>query len=66
MPTSARLSAALLLSAAITLPACQMFETSTPKPPRKMDERLPPKVATREAAKSGSTSLSLSSAQGSP
>jgi hypothetical protein len=52
----------MLLCAAIALPACQLTEPVTPKP--KMDEVPPPKVATREAAKTGKTTLGLSSAQG--
>jgi hypothetical protein len=51
-----------LLCAAIALPACQLSEPARPK--RKMDEIPPAKVATREAAKTGRTTLGLTSAQG--
>lgn len=57
-----RLRTALLLCAAIALPACQLTEPTRPK--RKMDEIPPPKVATREAGKTGKPTLGLSSAQG--
>ena len=62
MPTLPSLRAALLLSAAFALPACQLTEPARPK--RKMDESLPPKVATKEAAQTGKTALVLTSVQG--
>jgi hypothetical protein len=57
-----RLHHLLLLSAAIALPACELMEPTRPK--RKMDEIPPPKVATREAGKTGKPTLELTGAQG--
>ena len=57
-----RLRHLLLLAAAVSLPACQLTEPTRAK--RKMDEIPPPKVATREAGKTGKPTLGLTGAQG--
>ena len=63
-----RLRAALLLCAALALPACQFTaEQPTRQTKPKMDESVPPKVATREASKpTGKTSIVLSGGEGRP